>query len=294
MSSTFSLACSGPGGTGVASAQVVLAGGDSGAQTGLDFPSNLTGSDQLAPFVAFQFNNPDLNGLPIWGPGGAGATYIWKVKLRQQTGYYVTMWWSNNGSLLWDGGSPNSYYGAHPYPQNSNNSGTAHWWELATDYGGDFLYTVAGAKKSVVYGVWRTQALRVTRNGDGTKTIRFYVDLPSVTDGDVIQRTLVSGYGEKSPPKPAITFGDSPWYDSFQHERLSGVLRGIKIFNKVLSESDMLLEAASDSIATTAGAANVWYLNINPTPTDISDKSGKGHHPVWADPANKASLWTGP
>jgi hypothetical protein len=37
--------------------------------------------------------------------------------------------------------------------------------------------------------------------------------------------------------------------------------------------------------------ANIWYMNIDPTPSDISDKSGKGHHPVWADPDNTASLW---
>ena len=70
------------------------------------------------------------------------------------------------------------------------------------------------------------------------------------------------------------------------------MLRGIKIFNRVLSESDMQAEAASDALATSAGMANIWYMNINPTPSDISDKSGKGHHPAWADPYNKATLWT--
>ena len=73
-------------------------------------------------------------------------------------------------------------------------------------------------------------------------------------------------YGEINPPSPALTFGDSPWYASFQHERLSGVLRGIKIFNKVLSESDMLAEAAADTLVTNEGQANIWYMNINPTP----------------------------
>ena len=82
--------------------------------TGLNFPSN--GDSPSTAFVAFQFLNPQNQGLPIWGPNGAGVTYIWKYKPRQQLGYYVTLWWSENGNFLWDNGSSNTYYGAHPYP----------------------------------------------------------------------------------------------------------------------------------------------------------------------------------
>lgn len=262
-----------------------------GSKTGLDFPSNGDGRVGNA-FVAFQFLDPHKNGLPIWGPGNAGATYVWRIKPRQQSGYYVTFWWSNNGSFLWNGGSPNSYYGAHPYPQSASKTGTTHWWEVASNYGGDETVTRAGTKKTVVQDVWYTQALRVTYNGDGTKTLVFYIALPSTASADVIEETVPAGYGNVNPPSPALTFGDSPWWVSFQHERLSGVLRGIKIFNKVLNESDTLAEAAADSVVTAAGAANVWYMNINPTPDDISDKSGAGHHPAWADPGNRALLWT--
>lgn len=288
-SNTFTLSCSGDGGAGSATATVTVSGA-TGTRTGLDFPSN--GDSPSNAFVAFQFLNPQNNGLPIWGPSGVGATYIWKYRPRQQAGYYVTFWWSNNGSFLWNSGSPNSYYGAHPYPTTSNNTGTSHVWEIATDYGGDFGTTRAGSSKSVVKGQWYTQALRVTRNANGTKTLVFYTALPSVASADVIEHTLPAGYGEIDPPSPALTFGDSPWYPGFQHERLSGVLRGIKIFNKVLSEADMLAEAASDTLVTNAGQANIWYLNINPTPDDIRDKSGAGHHPAWADPNNRASPWS--
>jgi hypothetical protein len=284
--STFTLSCTGTGGTASTSTSVVVTAG--GTKTGLDFPSNGAGN----AFVAFQFLDPQNKGLPIWGPNNAGATYIWQVRPRQQTGYYATFWWSNNGDFLWEGGSPNSYYGAHPYPQSANDSGTTHWWEVATSFGGDRTDTLAGTKKTVVKDVWYTQALRVTYNADGTKTMVFYTSLPSVAKADVIEAKVVAGYGNVNPPKPALTFGDSPWWASFQHERLSGVLRGIKIFNKVLSESDTLAEAQSDQLSTAAGAANVWYMNINPTPSDISDKSGRGNHPSWADPANKAGLWT--
>jgi hypothetical protein len=285
--SSFSLTCSGSGGSTGASATVTVTGLT--AMTGLDFPSN--GDSPSNAFVAFQFLNPQNNGLPIWGPNNAGATYIWKFRPRQQTGYYVTFWWSHNGHFLWENGAPNTYYGAHPYPQTSSAGGTSHWWELATDRGGDFTVTRAGSKKAVVKDAWYTQALRVVVNGDGNKTMVFYTALPSVAPGDVIEYTVPASFGNVNPPAPALTFGDSPWYAQFQHERLSGVLRGIKIFNRVLSESDMQAEAASDALATNAGMANIWYLNINPTPSDIEDKSGKDHHPVWAEPDNKASLW---
>jgi hypothetical protein len=264
--------------------------GGAGPTSGLDFPSN--GDEPADAFVAFQFLAPGTLGMPIWGPNDQGATYMWKYRPRQQTGYYVTFWWSNNGNFLWDGGSPNSYIGGHPYPTVGNSTGTDHNWEIATDYGGDYMTTRAGGPKPVVKDVWYTQALRATKNPDGTKTITFYTELPSVADEDVIEVSVVAAYGETVPPAPAITFGDSPWYADFQHERLSGVVRGIKIFDKVLTEADTLAEAADDAIVTAEGASHIWYMNINPRPDDISDKSGKGHHPAWAEPGNIAALWT--
>jgi hypothetical protein len=286
--SSFTLSCTGPGGSSSASPVTVVVLGN-GSRTGLDFPSNGNGNNA---FVAFQFLDPHTRGLPIWGPANAGATYVWQVRPRQQTGYYVTFWWSNNGSFLWNGGSPNSYYGAHPYPQAGNSSGTSHWWEIATSFGGDATTTLAGSRKTVAQNTWYSQALRVQYNPNGTKTLTFYTALPSTAPADVIETTVPANFGNVDPPNPAITFGDSPWWASFQHERLSGVLRGVKIFNKLLSETDTLSEAASDSLASPDGRANVWYANPNPTPSDISDKSGRNNNPTWADPNNRASLWT--
>jgi hypothetical protein len=258
--------------------------------TGLTFPSN--GDAPSNAFVAFQFLNPNLDGLPIWGPGGAGTTYLWKIMPRQQTGYYVTFWWSNNGSFLWDGGTANSYYGAHPYPTSGSVSGTTHWWEIATDYGADKFATRAGINKLVVKDRWYSQALRVMRNSDGTKTLVFYTELPSTADADVIEWTVPSTYGETNPPSPALTVGDSPWYASFQHERLSGIVRGFKFFNRVLSEADTVAEAGSDALVTSAGQANIWWKKINPTPDDLVCEAGTGRTPAWAE-TTKATLWTG-
>lgn len=274
------------------SVTLVLASNLFAQSTGLNFPSN--GDSPRETLVAFQFLHPQDNGLPFWGPGGGGTTFLWKYQPRPQAGYYVTFWWSNNGSFLWDGGSSNTYYGAHPYPRGGGGSTTSHDWEIATDRGGDYTLTRAGSQKPVLKDVWYTQALRVTRNSNGTKTLVFYTAIPSVADADVIEVTVPADYGEKNPPSPAITFGDSPWFaDFYGNERLSGILRHIKIFHKALTQSEVLAEAASENLATPEGIANIWYMNINPTPEDISDHSGKGHHFAWANPNHKAGLWTG-
>lgn len=268
----------------------------SAAVTGLDFPSNVTGADKSAPYVAIQFVNPHINGLPIWGPGNAGTTWIWKIKHRQQQGYYVTFWWVNNtGVFLWKSGSSDTYYGCHPYPQSANNSGATHWWELAgMDPGADNLNTRAGVKKVVTYDVVRTQAFRATYNADTTKTGIFYTDLPSVANADVIERVSPASFGEVNPPEPAVVFGDSPWYASFQHERLSGILGPVKIFAKSLSEGNMIAEAADmTQLVTPEGIANIWWGKKSfKSVDDLTCDYGTGRTFTWADPANKATIAT--
>ena len=68
------------------------------------------------------------------------------------------------------------------------------------------------------------------------------------------------------------------------------MLRGIRMYSASLSLSDVVSEAGSP-LSTTAGSAAVWYMNMNPTPNDIADKSGRGHHPTWAGNGRPA-LWS--
>jgi hypothetical protein len=53
------------------------------------------------------------------------------------------------------------------------------------------------------------------------------------------------------------------------------------------------LAEANSPLSTSAGSASIWYLNLNPRPDDISDKSGRGHHPAWVG-NERPRLWTGP
>ena len=265
--STFSLACSGVAGAANASTAVNVAG--AGSISGLNFPSNNNGD---RTDVSFRFTGAAL--LPI-----QPATYIWKVLPRQQTGYYTTFFWGfGDGSFT----GSKEYYGAHPYP-NGGSSGTTHKWEISA-IGNDFTTDATGNNTTVQYGRWHSQALVVAPSGT-TSVLTFYWDLPDTTKR--ISVAVLRG-GLSAPSSPALTFGAAPWAP--HRERLSGVLRGIQLYSGSLSIADILSEADSP-LSTTAGSAAIWYLNMNPTPSDISDKSGRGHHPTWSS-TGRPSLWT--
>jgi hypothetical protein len=269
--------------------------GDDAATTprfALDFPSNVTGADKSAPFVALQFEDPHTNGLPFAGPGNAGVTYVWRVKLRAQTGYYVTLWWSQGNGGFTPG---DQYVGGHPYPKVGNNTGTVQRWEIAAPSGGDYFDTRAGlaTSKDVVYGPWRTQALRVVRNANASKTYTFYTELPSIAPVDVLEWTSGTGgdVAESVPPSPKITIGDSPWYAGYQHERLSGLFGELIIEAAARTEAEILAQAADLHQLTPAFAASVWYWKPGwRSVDDLACEAGTGRSFHWADAANKAKL----
>lgn len=263
-SSTFTLQCTGPGGTVGTSTTVAVSAAGSTGESGLSFPSNGSG----AADVRMRFTGSAL--MPVFP-----ATYIWRVNLRQQSGYYTAFF---HGPESFP--SSNSFYGAHPYPKNPP-SGTTHSWEIAANFG-DFTNDANGNDTTVQYGRWYTQALVVTASGSNT-VLNFYWDLPNTS-----KRITTTVPTITPASNQALSFGDAPW--AIGNERLSGVLRGIQLYSSALPINDVLSEA-STPLSTSSGAAAVWYLNLNPTPSDISDKSGKGHHPSWAS-ASRPSLWT--
>jgi hypothetical protein len=257
------------------------------SSSGLEFPSN--GEIPNGETVRFKFTRPDTRGLPIYGPGGNGVTYIFKVLPKQQTGFYTTFFWANDDGKLdpldiffWKNGVSDTYYGAHPYPDwDASPDGTTHKWEISVNQGD----VVNGA---VDYGRWHTQALQVWRDASGNKHHEFYWDLPFTDGAHSVTYVAPPTYGEENPPEPTLTFGDAPWNPS--RELCSCVLRGIQIYSSLLSLTEIQQEIAAP-LSTTTGSAWIWYLNVNPTPTDISDKSGRGHHPVWVGP-RRPSLWS--
>ena len=106
----------------------------------------------------------------------------------------------------------------------------------------------------------------------------FYWDLPKVDAGHRVTHTSPPGWGNKNPPAPALTWGDAPWNPG--REVWDGILGGFQIDSAKLSLADIRSEAL-DPLSSAAGSASIWYLNVDPTPEDISDKSGAGHDPAW-------------
>jgi len=262
---------------------------------GLEFPSN--GDSPSNAFVAFQFDDPQANGLPIWGTSDKGITLIWEYYPKQQTGYYVVFWWSNNGNFSWDNGSPNSYWGCLPYPTNSSSSGTSHYWCISgMEYGGDETVTRAGTEETVIKNNWYLQAFRIKVNGNNTKTGIFYYDLPDTSNRKVIVHKSPSTFGESNPPSPAFTFGDSPWYADYQHERMSGILGRIKIIDSLLTGADMLTEAADmTQLVTGVAQRKIWWGKNNfESVDDLTDDYGTGRSFHWAGPTKATRVEISP
>jgi len=241
---------------------------------GLSFP----GSAGVSRTMRFRFSSP----LAIYP-----ATYIWRAYPIRQAGYYTAFFWGNDDgqgdlkTFLWvNDSTADTYYGAHPYP-NPPPNGTSHDWEISVRQADP----VNGA---VVYDRWYAQVFRAWSDGLG-KHHDFYWDLPNLDMRHRVSVTADRSYGNRNPPAPALTWGDAPWNPG--REVWCGVLRGIQVYSAVLSTSDILGEAGAP-LSTSAGAANIWYLNLNPTPTDISDKSGRGHNPEWVG-RERPGLWTG-
>jgi hypothetical protein len=137
----------------------------------------------------------------------------------------------------------------------------------------------------VTYNRWYTQALVAWSDSAGKHTV-FYWDLPDTSKR--IEHVASAAYGNTNPPFPALTWGDAPWNPS--GEIMNGVIRGIQIYSSALSVGDVQNELVAPR-STSAGASSIWYLNLDPTPTDINDKSGAGHHPSWVG-EGRPLLWS--
>ena len=235
--------------------------------TGLDFPGNTYGQT-----CRFEFADVITNGLPQYGPSGQGVTYIWKCYPRQQDSYYTTLFWGEG-----DGSFDNScYYGGTPYPDWEGGS----IWSLAVD-ANDY------GDQAMVPLQWYTQALVVWDDLAGNKHHIYYWNLPETGATYYVTQNVADPYGDDPPNEPVVMVGDAAWNPG--NEIFYGVLRGFQIYSKALSIADILDEIDSP-LSTADGAAYIWYLNLNPTPTDIADDSGEGHNPAWVG-EGRPTLW---
>ncbi|GEM_PF-2442488 len=220
------------------------------------------------------------NPFPIYD-----ATYIFKVYPRKKTippdqsGYYTTFFWGNNGTFIWDGGNANTYYGTHPYPIPAPNG--PGQWEISV-YGNDI---VTGSE--VQWNRWYTQVIRVWRESLSITHHEFYWDWPDMSKK--LEYTINNPtWANQNPPTPAIVIGQTPnlngmsWGGYPGWEEFKGIIRGVQMYSNDLSLADIQSELNSPK-STVAGQSAIWYLNINPRPSDVTDKKGVGiaHNPSW-------------
>jgi len=269
------------------------------ALSSLVFPSNVSGSDQSAPFVALKFANPHSNGYPFWGPGGAGVTLFRRYYPVQQTGYYAPFWYADDSSFEESKSGSLGYYGYGPYPQNASNTGTTHYWEIATGDGGDFLNTDGGSPLAVQYDRWFKQAMTIQRTGASNKTLKFYIDLDDVRAETIITANVTfTNYGEADPPQaqPQLTQGDSPWYGTYQHERASGrigehlIMPGVVATQQQCIDQGALLNGASTTLLSALSSFIWWGKKGYASVDDLTCDFSTGRSFAWADAGNKATL----
>ena len=251
------------------------------AITGLEFPSNGAGTTR------FEFTGAAL-------PTIVPLTLIWRVRPVQQTGYYTTFFWAENSFAFFN---PDvvlkPYFGCHPYPQGGA-AGTVHNWEISVQGVDDIVDENANDTTVVKDGTWYQQAAVATEIATDLD-VNYYWNLSVNSNRLINYRSTGTWFDNQTWTSPALTFGDAPW--SPTNELLSGVLRGIQIYQAALTLAQIdtlrVLETDSAVLTTTASLSlTPWYLNMNPTPTDINDKSGSAHHPAWVG-ANRPTLWQG-
>lgn len=93
------------------------------------------------------------------------------------------------------------------------------------------------------------------------------------------------GEPQADPPAPGLVIGDAPWNPG--QEVWDGVLRGFQFY-----DSSLTLKEIAKEVAAPGTVRMPWYLNLDPTPEDINDKSGNGNHPRWVG-HERPSLWAG-
>lgn len=230
-------------------------------------------------------------------------TVVWKYRPRQQTGYYAVFWHVRSDDT-W--GASQYEFGTHPYPASNGNvsgtgqaqsgtggSGTVHYWEIAGLAGGDFLSSAGGSGGTLVTkDVWYSQARQTEIIGGTTVRHRFWLDLDNNPSLVIEQDVALSSLG--SPPSMKLRLGASPWTasGSANGETVSGVVRHVMMYDAALSISEIQAKLARGSDDSVASDSRCWYSNRNPTPDDVSDKSGAGHSPSWAN-SNRPTLWQG-
>lgn len=242
-----------------------------GVETGLLFPDYNVSASSNKMIVVWNAGEGSTAPFGLYPAGG--ATYIWRALPRQKAneGYWSSLFraeWTDD----WAGDAVNKeYYCCHPYPDPTDERAE---WEISMN-GDDFRAV------PVEYDRWHIQVVDVSP----TKVVTFYFDWPNT--GASFRVGPITQDARSAQANPALFFGDT----RYNVERYCGVLRGFQYYEERLASAGALsVEQVNAELADPGSVRTPWYFNPNPTPDDISDKSGNGNNPKWFTAA-KASLW---
>jgi hypothetical protein len=213
------------------------------------------------------------------------ATYIFRAIYYSQVDYYTNFF--RCGNFGGDFAPETGFYGCHPFPAGGVLNATPHTFEISTGV----PHTDIESLVNVSYGIEYVHCVIVT----GTllrPIIDFYYDFANSLN-KVTYNWTSSAANYVDGPTPGLMFLNNPW-PTEKSEAGYGSYRGFQIYSDALSVSDAQIEAANDAVnipQTLFGLGKIWYMNQNPTPSDISDKSGNGHNPSWQN-ARRPTLYT--
>lgn len=278
--------------------------GAAAAQTGLIFAANNAANSD----VRIVWSGANL--LPR-----TAQTVIWDIVYNASITGYISETWSSPNDGAWDGGSHSLGMHGHPCDgafdsdgQRTNptaGSGTVQYEEIAgLGLALDRIASPASPGPQSTFLIPTNGALRrkvrlIEVIGGTTVRHTYYPDVLNRPTEFIRQEMAIGDVGSGGA-SPAFYFGASDWRSGLgggggtsNDETPNGRMRNFMLFNAALPIADAITEAASESNTpvTSTGAAALWYINKSPTPTDIADKSGAGHHPSWAT-ASRPTLWT--
>lgn len=219
------------------------------------------------------------------------------------TGYFAYMWHSPLSS--WDSGAYS--FGTHPWPGpgtfdsgsgqatgGTGDTGTVHFWECAgVGAAVDYIANAAHTQSlQVVYDKWYVQIRRCRQIVGGPNNGLYeHSYIPDYLGNPGFEINVIISTIDAAPVSPAFYIGGSFWQSGVpgatqNNENTQGIWRGLQLYSAWLDSADYAVEALNDSIdaaQTSNGATNLFYINQNPYPDDITDKkpSGTLHTPRW-------------
>jgi len=235
------------------------------------------------------------------------ATYIFRIypkgpKTGSNPHYWTTFFWCGYG----DFGAP--YYGAHPYPFDGNTADTGQNWEISA-YFNDTPPVFPNAGAQATWNRWYTQVFRAWRENSTTTHHEFiydwdlFISSAGASGFFVYQIDDVTWAASDPAATKCIVAGEAPpngdnsasWGNYQGREQFKGIQRGYQFYDALVGTSSGTPTIANTAdiateLASPGSVRTPWYLNLNPTPSDVTDKSGSGNHPSF--PASSPSLWT--